>query len=107
ADAGGAACGGAAGARRGADWRPEPREPGDHRAVRARARHRRDSQAAKPASHRVDAGVHESFRPGGVCAIDWRIKRPTGSESSFRVSVIAVAQNDCQVTAVRSITLLD
>jgi len=46
ADAGRAACCGTAGAWRSADWRSEPGEPRNHRTVRPRAGHRRNSQAA-------------------------------------------------------------
>ncbi len=69
ADACGASCGGIAGARRGVDRRPEPREPRNDREIWPRPRYRRNSQAAQPPPHRADAGVPESLRPIRFCAI--------------------------------------
>src|SRR5712692_4375273 len=60
---------GIAGAWRGAEWRAKPREPGNHRAIRPRPRHRRNSEAPESAPHRADASLHESFRSRRLCAI--------------------------------------
>ena len=68
-DAGGIARGGVARAWRGADWRPEPGEPRDHREIRTCPGNRRNSQASEFAPHRFDASLPEPLRPIRFCTM--------------------------------------